>query len=132
MPIYEYLCKKCGEFETTQRITDKPLTKCPTCRGKVSKLISSTSFQLKGSGWYITDYGRSGSTAAADSSEAKADAGASKSDDKGSDTKATGKATESKSSDGKPGEGKSSSGKSSSSKSSGKSTKASSSSAAAA
>lgn len=58
MPIYEYACKKCGEFETTQRITDPPLTKCPTCAGKVTKLISSTSFQLKGSGWYITDYGR--------------------------------------------------------------------------
>ena len=58
MPIYEYRCKKCGEFEATQRITDAPLTRCPTCRGKVAKLISSTSFQLKGSGWYITDYGR--------------------------------------------------------------------------
>jgi putative FmdB family regulatory protein len=58
MPIYEYRCRKCGEFEVTQRITDAPLGRCPTCRGKVTKLISSTSFQLKGSGWYITDYGR--------------------------------------------------------------------------
>jgi putative FmdB family regulatory protein len=58
MPIYEYQCGKCGTFEATQRITDKPLAKCPTCRAKVKRLISNTSFQLKGSGWYITDYAR--------------------------------------------------------------------------
>ena len=62
MPIYEYQCQKCGTFETTQKITDKPLAKCPTCRGKVRKLISNTSFQLKGTGWYITDYARKGKT----------------------------------------------------------------------
>ena len=60
MPIYEYQCQKCGTFETTQKITDKPLAKCPTCKGKVKKLISNTSFQLKGTGWYITDYARKG------------------------------------------------------------------------
>jgi putative FmdB family regulatory protein len=57
MPIYEYQCAKCGEFEVSQRITDDPLKRCPTCRSKVKKLISNTSFQLKGSGWYQTDYG---------------------------------------------------------------------------
>lgn len=60
MPVYEYHCQKCGEFEVTQRITEKPLGKCPTCKGKVKKLISNTSFQLKGTGWYITDYARKG------------------------------------------------------------------------
>jgi putative FmdB family regulatory protein len=60
VPIYEYLCVKCGEFEVTQRITDEPLKRCPTCRGKVQKLISASSFQLKGSGWYLTDYARAG------------------------------------------------------------------------
>ena len=60
MPIYEYQCQKCGTFEVTQRITEKTLTKCPTCKGKVKKLISNTSFQLKGTGWYITDYARKG------------------------------------------------------------------------
>lgn len=60
MPIYEYFCAKCGEFEVTQRITDAPLKRCPTCRGKVQKLISASSFQLKGSGWYLTDYARAG------------------------------------------------------------------------
>jgi putative FmdB family regulatory protein len=58
MPIYEYECQKCGTFEATQRITEKPLAKCPTCKGKVKKLISNTSFQLKGTGWYVTDYAR--------------------------------------------------------------------------
>ena len=58
MPIYEYECQKCGTFEATQRITEKPLGKCPTCKGKVKKLISNTSFQLKGTGWYVTDYAR--------------------------------------------------------------------------
>lgn len=58
MPIYEYECPKCGVMEVSQRITDDPLTKCPECkRRKVKKLISNTSFQLKGSGWYVTDYG---------------------------------------------------------------------------
>ena len=58
MPIYEYECPKCGTFEATQRITEKPLGRCPTCKGKVRKLISNTSFQLKGTGWYVTDYAR--------------------------------------------------------------------------
>ncbi len=56
MPIYEYRCRRCGQFEMMQRITDDALTRCPTCRSKVTKLISNTSFQLKGSGWYATDY----------------------------------------------------------------------------
>jgi putative FmdB family regulatory protein len=60
MPIYEYRCAKCGEFEHMQKITDPPLQRCPQCRKKVTKLISSTSFQLKGSGWYVTDYAGKG------------------------------------------------------------------------
>lgn len=71
MPIYEYECPKCGVFEATQRITDDPLRRCPSCRGKVRKLISSTSFQLKGSGWYVTDF-REGAKKA-DKTEAKGD-----------------------------------------------------------
>ncbi len=57
MPIYEYKCLKCGEkFEAFQKITDQPLTQCKFCSGKVEKLISHSSFQLKGTGWYLTDY----------------------------------------------------------------------------
>ena len=74
MPIYEYLCKKCGEFELMQRITEAPLTRCPTCDRKVTKLISSTSFQLKGSGWYVTDYARKDGKGRDTSTEAKTDA----------------------------------------------------------
>jgi putative FmdB family regulatory protein len=66
MPIYEYRCEKCGDFEKTQRITDPPLDRCPTCRRKVRRLISNTSFQLKGSGWYVTDYARAGKGSAKD------------------------------------------------------------------
>lgn len=58
MPIYEYRCQKCGIIEITQKITGKALSRCPKCKGKIKKLISHTSFQLKGTGWYATDYAR--------------------------------------------------------------------------
>ncbi|MBM4299071.1 MAG: hypothetical protein FJ143_15150 [Deltaproteobacteria bacterium] len=97
MPIYEYQCQKCGSFEATQRITEKALSKCPTCKGKVKKLISNTSFQLKGTGWYITDYARKGQT----NGEAKSDNGsksASSSESKSESTKSDAKKTDSSSS----------------------------------
>ncbi len=58
MPIYEYACEKCDhEFEREQRITDDPVKTCPKCRSrKVKKLISRTSFVLKGGGWYADAY----------------------------------------------------------------------------
>jgi putative FmdB family regulatory protein len=74
MPIYEYQCAKCGVFEVTQRITESPLKKCPTCKAKVERIISATSFILKGSGWYVTDYARSGSAAKPESSSSEAPA----------------------------------------------------------
>ncbi len=63
MPVYEYRCNKCGhEFEEFQRITEDPIRKCPKCgKQTVERLISKTSFVLKGSGWYATDYGRKSS-----------------------------------------------------------------------
>lgn len=61
MPIYEYHCTRCDDhFEVTQKITDSPLAECPKCQGRVEKLISQSSFVLKGSGWYQTDYARKG------------------------------------------------------------------------
>jgi putative FmdB family regulatory protein len=67
VPIYEYQCTKCGEvFEAFQKITDEPLTHCKFCQAKVEKLISHSSFQLKGSGWYLTDYARRSSSSAMD------------------------------------------------------------------
>ncbi|HDH13663.1 MAG TPA: zinc ribbon domain-containing protein [Nitrospirae bacterium] len=57
MPVYEYECTKCNEqFEVMQKITDDPLAKCSSCGGELKKLITNTSFVLKGSGWYVTDY----------------------------------------------------------------------------
>ena len=57
MPIYEYSCQKCGaRLEVMQKITDKPLKRCKNCGGKLEKEWSTTSFQFKGTGWYVTDY----------------------------------------------------------------------------
>jgi len=74
VPIYEYQCSQCNEiFEAFQKISDDPLTECKFCHGKVEKLISQSSFQLKGSGWYLTDYARksSGSSATDKAKETK-------------------------------------------------------------
>lgn len=57
MPIYEYKCQKCGkQFEAFQGITDPEIKTCKFCKGKVQKLMSLSSFSLKGTGWYATDY----------------------------------------------------------------------------
>ncbi len=57
MPIYEYECCKCGKTtEAMQRFSDPPLTECANCHGPMRKLISMSTFHLKGSGWYVTDY----------------------------------------------------------------------------
>jgi putative FmdB family regulatory protein len=74
VPIYEYQCTRCGEvFEAFQKMNDKPLNRCKFCRGKVDRLISQSSFQLRGSGWYLTDY--AGKSKSASTSE---DSGATK------------------------------------------------------
>lgn len=58
MPIYEYRCDACGaRLEKLQKISDAPLSECPACsKPALSKLVSATSFRLKGSGWYETDF----------------------------------------------------------------------------
>jgi len=84
MPIYEYGCTECGKhIEAFQKITDEPLTLCPDCGGELSKLISSTSFVLKGGGWYADGYSSSG-------------------DAKGSDKPASDSGTPAKSAEAKP------------------------------
>ena len=61
MPIYEYQCGRCGErFERIQKFSDPPVDACPSCGGVVERLLSSPAIQFKGSGFYITDYARSG------------------------------------------------------------------------
>ena len=59
MPIYEYECKKCkAHIEVFQKINDKPPTKCRNCGGKLERKLSAPAIQFKGSGWYVTDYGK--------------------------------------------------------------------------
>jgi putative FmdB family regulatory protein len=63
MPLYEYECEACGRrFEMIRRFSDPPLELCQLCGGAVHKLLSSPAIQFKGSGWYITDYARKGTT----------------------------------------------------------------------
>ena len=83
MPIYEYQCQTCGEVtEKLQKFSDDPLRTCG-CGGNLEKLVSRSSFQLKGSGWYVTDYknkdkGRSAASVGSSSSAPKkADSGSS-------------------------------------------------------
>ncbi len=65
MPLYEYRCEKCGElFEVRQKFADDPLTTHEKCGGKVDRLLSAPSLQFKGSGWYVNDYPKGGSTGA--------------------------------------------------------------------
>jgi len=79
VPIYEYECLSCGKnFEIIQKITEEPISTCPSCAGKVRKLISNCSFQLKGTGWYVTDYARK-----PDKKEDKKEAKVDKSKEKG-------------------------------------------------
>ena len=98
MPIYEYQCAKCGEvFEAFQKITDEPLTQCKFCNSKVEKLISHSSFQLKGSGWYLTDYAQRSSSSAMEKPKAAESSGDKTETAKSStETKSTEKSSESK------------------------------------
>lgn len=97
MPIYEYRCLKCEEvFEIIQKFSDDPLKKHQGCGGKVERLLSAPGLQFKGSGWYITDYAKGGSSPA---SAKKSDSG-----DSGSSSES--KSSESKSSESKPSKSK--------------------------
>jgi putative FmdB family regulatory protein len=103
MPIYEYLCEKCEhEFEREQRITADPIKTCPKCKARrVKKLISQTSFVLKGGGWYNDLYSsskkddKSDKSDASDAPDAKEKKSESKTDDKKSEKKKTGDSSKS-------------------------------------
>jgi putative FmdB family regulatory protein len=72
MPLYEYKCENCGEqFEAMQKFSDAPLTVHEKCGGPVQRLISAPALQFKGSGWYITDYAKSGSGSPANGDSSK-------------------------------------------------------------
>jgi putative FmdB family regulatory protein len=75
MPLYEYECLACGHrFEVIRKFSDTPLSECPKCGGVVEKLISSPAIQFKGSGFYLTDYGRGGKSDTAPGQSAKSEA----------------------------------------------------------
>jgi len=73
MPIYEYRCQSCGhQQEFLQKVSDAPLTTCPQCKKpSLSKLLSAAGFQLKGSGWYATDFKGGGSKPSAKTGDDK-------------------------------------------------------------
>jgi putative FmdB family regulatory protein len=107
MPIYEYRCEACGhQGEHLQKVSDAPLKVCPECgKAKYRKQLSAAGFQLKGTGWYATDFRGGSKTPEKKSSEQTSSD--KKSDDKKSDDKKSGekkddKKSESKSSDSKP------------------------------
>ena len=102
MPVYEYHCSKCDKtIEVIRKFSDPPLTEHEGCGGTLERLLSAPAFQLKGTGWYLTDYGKGG-TKPAPSSEGKS---------------GDSKAAESKDSDGKKAESKGTGDKGSESKS---------------
>jgi putative FmdB family regulatory protein len=74
MPIYEYRCSACGhEMETLRKLADPPLTECPACHAEtLVKKVSAAGFQLKGSGWYVTDFRNGNKPAAAKKDDEKA------------------------------------------------------------
>ena len=76
MPIYEYRCGECGhQEEHLQKLTEKPLSKCPSCGKKAyKKLLSAAGFQLKGSGWYATDFRSTGKKPAEKKADLKSEA----------------------------------------------------------
>jgi putative FmdB family regulatory protein len=89
MPIYEYECTQCGNIEETlQKFSDKPLTRCGHCKGKLTKLVSQSTFHLKGSGWYATDYANKSKKSAKPAEKAKQ---SKSTDNKSSDSSSTGK-----------------------------------------
>ena len=120
MPIYEYACEKCeSEFEVEQRITDDPIKSCPGCKSRrIKRLISRTSFVLKGGGWYSDLYSspgakddtadKAGKAGKADSSDGKSESSStdSKSQDKGDSKGADAAKTKDKPSPKSKGKGK--------------------------
>lgn len=80
MPLYEYECSRTGKrFEVIQKFSDAPLTRCdecdehPECEGEARRLLSAPAIQFKGSGWYVTDYGKGGEKPKKDGDAKKAD-----------------------------------------------------------
>lgn len=101
MPLYEYKCDGCGStFEVIQKFSDEPLSVHETCGGPVRRLLSSPALQFKGSGWYITDYAKSGggsNSKSNGSSESKSESKSDSSSSSSSDSKPSASTTSSSS-----------------------------------
>ena len=70
MPLYDYRCHQCGEtFEVIQKFSDEPLKRHESCGGDVERLLSVPALQFKGTGWYVTDYGKGGKSPSASKSD---------------------------------------------------------------
>ncbi len=84
MPLYEYQCPKCGHrFERIQKFSDPDPKKCPQCgAGKLERLLHAPAVQFKGSGWYVTDYGRKSAPSGKSQEQKPAESSASKSEEK--------------------------------------------------
>ena len=95
MPIYEYRCEECGHQEDhLQKVSEKPLAKCPACGKKAyKKLLSAAGFQLKGSGWYATDFRTAGKKPAEKKADLKPDSKTEAKTDSKTDSKAETKKT---------------------------------------
>ena len=104
MPMYEYECGGCGNrFELIQKFSDEPVSTCPSCGGKVRKLVSSSAIQFKGTGWYVTDYARKPRPEQSEGKEKSSkDEKPTKSDTKGKDKSSSGAKTASSDSSSKP------------------------------
>ena len=91
MPLYEYQCKKCQHrFERIQKFSDPHVKKCPECGGAVEQVLSAPAVQFKGSGWYVTDYGKKPAAAASGGdSSAKTDTAAKKEEKPKAESKKT-------------------------------------------
>ena len=89
MPIYEYRCRECGQdHEVLQKVSEPPLTECPACgKPALQKQLSAAGFQLKGSGWYATDFKSSGKKPVEKKADAKAEAKTEAKTETKSDTK---------------------------------------------
>ncbi len=85
MPLYEYLCKKCGHrFEEIRKFSDKQLKKCPECGGVIEQVITAPAVQFKGSGWYVTDYPKKGGGSSSSPASSSSDSDSSAKDTKDS------------------------------------------------
>ena len=100
MPLYEYKCSGCGKtFEVIQKFSDEPLKTHPECGGPAERLLSAPALQFKGSGWYVTDYARSGESKSNGPSNSESGSGDKKSGSDSSSTSKPAASSDTKSSD---------------------------------